>query len=251
MNLSENNNQLQESNNQFSENELKQNIVKEEKKDEILLIENESNKQDFNKKESSNIEDKDNIFVNNANIEQINEPKITNKTNLNINTSEIITEEISTTTITTEVLNENNPGGGDHGGGASDTRPNRTTTTTKKITTKVTTSTTPSPKKQYTCPDGYTLSNNKCIITTNAKLECDDGLNEVNNDVKGCISFNEGYEKTGNTCPTGTTEIHQLGFMGTPDKYMCYPLHDKLYKCDDGYILNNRTCTKTIDAIIK
>ena len=106
MNLSENNNQLQESNNQFSENELKQNIVKEEKKDEILLIENESNKQDFNKKESSNIEDKDNIFVNNANIEQINEPKITNKTNLNINTSEITIENNKTKFANHEIIHE-------------------------------------------------------------------------------------------------------------------------------------------------
>ena len=106
MNLSENNNQLQESNNQFSENELKQNIVKEEKKDEILLIENKSNKQDFNKIESSNIEDKDNILVNNANIEQINEPKITNKTNLNINTSEITIENNKTKFANHEIIHE-------------------------------------------------------------------------------------------------------------------------------------------------
>jgi hypothetical protein len=187
-----------------------------------------------------------NIFNKNNNTESIT----TTTTIAATNTSEIITEEVSTTVTTTGVLNENNPGGGDHGGGAMYS-PNRTTTTTKKITTKATTTTTTTPKKQYTCPDGYTLSNNKCIITTNAKLVCADGLNEVNNDVKGCISFNEGYERRGNTCPTGTTEIHQLGFMGTPDKYMCYPLHDKVYKCDDGYILNNRTCSKTIDAIIK
>ena len=106
MNLSENNNQLQESNNQFSENELKQNIIKEEKKDEILLIEKEPQKQDFNQIESSNIEDKDSILVNGINIEQKNEPININTNNININETEIIIESNKTKCANHEIIHE-------------------------------------------------------------------------------------------------------------------------------------------------
>lgn len=109
---------------------------------------------------------------------------------------------------------------------------------------------TSSPKPTYSCPDGYKMSNKKCIKTINAEYVCPSGMHESDNNM--CISFSEGHEANEeHDCPSGETMIKTLGFMGTPEKYNCYPLHKKVYSCPSDYVLNGTVCTKTIDATKK
>ena len=105
MSLSKDNNQRQESNIKFYENDLNQNFVKEEKKDEILYINDEAQNPSFNKIENSNNENKDKINVNKS-IEQINEPKITNKSNIDIISNEIEIENNKTKFANHETIPE-------------------------------------------------------------------------------------------------------------------------------------------------
>ena len=61
-----------------------------------------------------------------------------------------------------------------------------------------------------------------------------------------CVNLSEGYD-TENGCPSGYGEIKMI-ILGGNDKYQCLPLHEKIYACDDGYLLDNNKCIKTIDA---
>ena len=175
------------------------------------------------------------------------------KSNTKLTTTVINNNIESTSTTTTGVINENNPGGGDHGGGASTTTSKIVSTTTKvKISTTSTTTTT---TKTYYCPNGYKLDGTKCIISKEAEYKCPSGMTEIKyngiSEDKNCINLSEENIKPEGGCPAGTYEIHQIGFMGTPDLYKCYTFYNKVYVCDDGYTLNNKTCIKTINASIK
>lgn len=114
---------------------------------------------------------------------------------------------------------------------------------------------TSSPKPTYSCPDGYKMSNAKCIKTINAEYVCpldksDARMHESVNNM--CISFSEGYEvNKEHNCPSGETMIYKPAFMGTPEEYKCYPLHKKVYSCPSDYVLSGAVCTKTIDATKK
>lgn len=106
------------------------------------------------------------------------------------------------------------------------------------------------PKPTYSCPNGYQLNGTKCVETINAKYGCPSGMHESVNNM--CIKFDEGYEvNKEHKCPSGETMIHMTGFMGTADKYECYPLHKKEYSCPSDYILGGEKCTKTINATNK
>ena len=103
----------------------------------------------------------------------------------------------------------------------------------------------------YSCPDGYNLDNNKCISIKDASLECPSNTTSYADDNiprdKYCINLNEGYEIDNDTCPEGYGLVVILGW-GTPDINQCFPLHEKVLVCDDGYSLDNNKCIKIIDA---
>ena len=108
------------------------------------------------------------------------------------------------------------------------------------------------PIVEYTCPEGYTLNNTKCLHTEPAYLGCPTNYHESSDGtISGCITFSEGYN-TEDECPSNQIKIKMITLDGTPSKYECYPVHPKEYICNEGYTKNNaNTCTITIDATKK
>ena len=102
MNLSNNDNLQSQLSNQFTENELKQNLPTEEKKDEFLPNEKEAKKKDFNNIESSKIQDQN---INKNNIDEIKEQKMLNNSNFNL-TNEITIENNKTKNPNHEIVPE-------------------------------------------------------------------------------------------------------------------------------------------------
>ena len=102
----------------------------------------------------------------------------------------------------------------------------------------------------YSCPNGYRLSGTTCITSVSAIYSCPDNTHDYANDDiprdKYCINLSEGYY-TDDTCPDGYGLLAEIS-LGSPTKYKCMPLHNKVYKCDNGYVLNGNMCTKTINA---
>ena len=103
---SENNNQQQEINNQNFDNELKQNITKENQKDEILDVSKEQKEQNFNIEESINIQDKNIDLINIVNDELKIESKDSNIDTIEINKNEIIIENNKTKFPNHEIIPE-------------------------------------------------------------------------------------------------------------------------------------------------
>lgn len=133
------------------------------------------------------------------------------------------------------------------------TKPSTPTKPTKPSEpTKPTTPTQPTtPTVTYTCPNGYTLNGTKCSITVDAVLDCPSGKHSSSDgNLSGCIDFNEGFE-TQDSCPSNHIQIKMITLDGTPSKYYCYPVHPKVYTCEQGFTLSGTKCTKTINATKK
>ena len=106
----------------------------------------------------------------------------------------------------------------------------------------------PTPNPQYYCPDGYSLHNTTCSLTVNATLVCPENTHEYGSGgVSGCINFSEGVQTETESCPSGYGLL-KMTSIGSPDKYYCYPIHSKIYHCENGFTLSNGKCTRTINA---
>ena len=105
MNLSENFNQQTEQNEHNLKDELKENITKEDKKNDILFTEKMKKETDININESSNIENNKKTNVNNMDEHKIEINNI-NINNFNMNTNEIIIENNKTKNINHEIVPE-------------------------------------------------------------------------------------------------------------------------------------------------
>ena len=110
------------------------------------------------------------------------------------------------------------------------------------------------PVITYTCPEGYVLNGTKCTSTISSNYVCppnthDYGSADIPRDTY-CINLSEGYEIDTDSCPSGYGILAIIGF-GVPDKYKCFPLHNKIYVCDEGYQISGTSCIKEIDASIE
>ena len=104
----------------------------------------------------------------------------------------------------------------------------------------------PEPVITYSCPEGYQLNGTQCIQTIAARRECPAGTTEYSNTY--CINLSEGSDSDSDSCPNGYGVLTIIGW-GTPDTYQCFPLHEKMYVCDDGFQLNENQCIRLIQAI--
>ncbi len=173
--------------------------------------------------------------------EEINETTESNETNT--------TEEIKNETTPVETpKKEETPVKKTSNSNKKPTSQNNNTPTTQEPTP------TPEPTITYYCPDGYTLSGNKCTHTVAANKGCPQNTHDYSNDGiprdTYCVNLSDGYETEDNSCPSGYGIISVIGF-GTPTTYKCLKLYKKVYTCENDYILNGTNCTKTIDAQTK
>jgi len=179
--------------------------------------------------------------------------KINNKTTIDSNNKTTTTlrktskEISSSTTNTTIVIDSNTRTNTTVTTKTTTTTTIKTTTTTKRQTTKETTTT----AKKPSCPNEFTLENNKCTKTIDAVKTCPPNMADVGGEDipqdEYCINLSEGYETTDLTCPDNYT-IMKIITLGSPDKYRCIPLHKKEYKCEDGYTLHDTNkCTISIN----
>ena len=193
--------------------------IKEEVKEEIKqeTIENKDNKQNTN---TINQENKDNI--NN------NQSTKTNNTNKNTNSNN------------QQQQNNNNNSN-------TNTNTNPTPTPTPDSTPE------PEPVITYYCPDGYSLEGTECTSIISADYVCptdthDYSSEDIPRDTY-CVNLSEGYE-TEDTCPEGYGSLAVIS-LGAPTINKCFPLHRKIYVCNDGYNLNGTNCIRTINAEIR
>lgn len=109
------------------------------------------------------------------------------------------------------------------------------------------------PSITYFCPEGYELTDKKCVSIVEANHVCPDNTHDYSNEDEGiprdtyCVNLNEGYEIEGEDCPSGYGYIRQLG-LGTPSKNICLLLHEKIYTCNEGYTLDGNKCINEIEA---
>ena len=107
------------------------------------------------------------------------------------------------------------------------------------------------PTPTYSCPDGYTLNDKKCIIITDTHLGCPEGsLSAGDENHSGCIIFAEGYYSDNDSCPDNYISIKVISLDGTPNRMACYPIHDKVPVCYEGYTLVDNKCYAEIDATL-
>ena len=107
------------------------------------------------------------------------------------------------------------------------------------------------PQPVYSCPSGYNLSGTQCISTTEAYLDCPNGLTSFSDGtVSGCINLSEIYTPTGDSCQPGEGTLTQMQ-IGGPSTKTCVPIRgQKVYMCPSGYSLSGTTCTSVIAATV-
>ena len=108
----------------------------------------------------------------------------------------------------------------------------------------------PEPVITYYCPDGYSLEGTECTSIISADYICptdthDYSSEDIPRDTY-CINLSEGYE-TEDSCPEGYGSLAIIS-LGAPTVNKCFPLHRKIYVCNDGYNLNGTNCIRTINA---
>ena len=110
---------------------------------------------------------------------------------------------------------------------------------------------TPPPQPVYSCPGGYTLSGTNCISTTEAYLDCPNGLTSFSDGtVSGCINLSDIYSPAGDSCQPGEGTLTQIQ-IGGPSTKQCVPIRgQKVYMCPGGYSLSGTTCTSIIAATV-
>lgn len=111
----------------------------------------------------------------------------------------------------------------------------------------------PEPVITYYCPDGYSLEGTECTSIISADYVCptdthDYSSEDIPRDTY-CVNLSEGYE-TEDTCPEGYGSLAIIS-LGAPTINKCFPLHKKIYVCNDGYNLNGTNCIRTINAETK
>lgn len=190
-------------------------------------------------------DDKEEVLVDNNNIEEVN----------NIEEEDIeeeLEEELQEENIIEEEpVKENNNVNNNTNYNSNNNNSN--TNNTPKKEEIISTPSNPvveEPTPTYSCPEGYTLNDKKCIIVTDTHLGCTDGLVSAGDDnISGCISFSEGIY-TDDICPDNYISIKMITLDGTPSKMVCYPIHDKVPVCYEGYTLVDNKCYAEIDATL-
>ena len=214
----------------------KEEIIEEDKKENVIVPkENDNKKKETVKKPNNNINNNQNNNDNNvSNDNQDNNSSVTQPSVVEDNKKEEIVPDNNTTS------NDNNN--------------NNNSNNNSNNNNNVPSASVVPPVITYTCPEGYVLNGTKCTSTINANYVCppnthDYGSADIPRDTY-CINLSEGYEIDTDSCPSGYGILAIIGF-GVPDKYKCFPLHNKIYVCDDGYQLNGTSCIKEIDASIE
>ena len=202
-------------------------IIKEDKKENTIVSkENNSKKKETVKKPNNNINNNQTNSDNNiSNYNQNNNSSITQPS--------VVEDNKKEETVSNNTTNNSN---------------NNNTNNNVPVEPVV------PPVITYTCPEGYVLNGTKCTSTISSNYVCppnthDYGSADIPRDTY-CINLSEGYEIDTDSCPSGYGILAIIGF-GVPDKYKCFPLHNKIYVCDDGYQLNGTSCIKEIDASIE
>ena len=105
------------------------------------------------------------------------------------------------------------------------------------------------PPKTYSCPPDYTLNGTQCITSYPAITSCPDGMHSFSDGtLSGCINMNEGYfAAEDDTCLEGYGMLMIVSLF-EENKYKCLPIHPSIVNCNEGYTLQESTCTKVIPA---
>ena len=111
----------------------------------------------------------------------------------------------------------------------------------------------PSPVITYICPSGFVLEDQICINRTTPNYVCPDGTTSYSDDNtppdRYCVNLSEGYT-TDSECPAGQGMIKVIR-LGEPDEYKCFPLHEKIATCGQGFTLINGSCIQTTEPTEK
>ena len=111
----------------------------------------------------------------------------------------------------------------------------------------------PSPVITYVCPSGFVLEDQVCVNRTTPNYVCPDGTTSFSDENtppdKYCINLSEGYT-TDSECPAGQGMVKVI-HLGEPDEYKCFPLHEKIYTCGQGFTLIDGSCIQTTEPIEK
>lgn len=105
------------------------------------------------------------------------------------------------------------------------------------------------PPKTYSCPPDYTLNGTQCITSYPAITSCPEGThNYSDGTLSGCVNMNEGYfVAEDDTCLEGYGMLMIVSLFEA-NKYKCLPIHPSIVNCNEGYTLQESTCTKVIPA---
>ena len=209
----------------------------------------------FNKKDNSkenitsnnNSNDTSNI-ENNSNIDS-NILPINSNSNSNVNSNIVSNSTKASNSNSNKPSNNNSNSNKSNSNSNKSSNSNKTSNNNSNINSNLNSN---NNEPEYTCPNGFTLNGTKCTITIDAHYDCPKGSHSSSDgNISGCIIFSEAVETPTGDCPVDQIMITQIS-LGGPNKYMCYPLHNKVLTCYEGYTLvNNNKCTATIDATKK
>jgi len=154
----------------------------------------------------------------------------------------------NTNTTNNKNTNSNNPQQQQNNNNNNNSNTNTNTNTTPTPTPEPTPE--PEPVITYYCPDGYSLEGTECTSIISADYVCptdthDYSSEDIPRDTY-CVNLSEGYE-TEDSCPEGYGSLAIIS-LGAPTINKCFPLHKKIYVCNDGYNLNGTNCIRTINA---
>jgi len=105
------------------------------------------------------------------------------------------------------------------------------------------------PQPIYSCPADYILSGTQCISSYPATTSCAEGTHLYSDGtINGCVNINEGYYvEEDASCKEGYGMLMIVSLF-EPNKYKCLPVYQSILTCNDGYSLQESTCSKVIPA---
>jgi hypothetical protein len=200
-----------------------------------------------------NTDDKEEVLVDNDNIEEVNniEEEVLEEELIEDNTQVDIVDvkENNNLNNNNNNSNSNNNNYNNSSNNSNNNNNNSNINNDSKKEEVINTPVVEEPSISYSCPNEYVLNDKKCISIIDAELGCPDGLVSAGDDtISGCIIFSEGFE-TNDSCPDNHISIKIITLDGTPDKMACYPIHEKVLVCYEGYNLRDNKCYKEIDAL--
>ncbi len=199
-----------------------------------------------------NTDDKEEVLVDNDNIEEVNniEEEVLEEELIEDNTQvDIVDVKENNNLNNNNNSNSNNNNYNNSSNNSNNNNNNSNINNDSKKEEVINTPVVEEPSISYSCPNEYVLNDKKCISIIDAELGCPDGLVSAGDDtISGCIIFSEGFE-TNDSCPDNNISIKIITLDGTPDKMACYPIHEKVLVCYEGYNLRDNKCYKEIDAL--